>query len=470
MNEYEDTYFFSRDEALKVATRQNRFDNDEKLQVCYYDGEKIESNLVNLIHLPVDNLLEELAMGRFRLPTKVDLNGLELSSSVKIEITTHFNMSLFQVREYRNQYNQSYLKTSQNATLDFNEPLRFYLSANSETQVMQYVSKAIAQTLQDAGYEVFYDLYYGVEDRNCLKNISAFNPHATININHFNNAYISHECFNFVWFQDPMAILYDASVLLPRERDYVFSLLKEFDLPLLKKGVTPKRQGFCINKKDFKLHAEIERKKKIVFVGSSYAHIIPQDKDVADAIEYSTKAFGDGEYFGEEFVDEVSTRFFLNKDFVLTKLLPFIVRDISVLWLCGIESEYEIEIYGHGWELYDSVKPFYKGPLAYGEEISKVYSGATYSFAPHQNYVLQQRVLEASACGCASIVYNPLEPNEPKIYEESLEYYKTKQDLLDILNATNAKEKSFDRLLSENSYEHFAQEILETIKKVTHER
>jgi hypothetical protein len=460
---FEDIYFLNGDEALRVASEQNRWgENGYYLQACYYDGPKIESDLANLIHMPIENLIEGLAYGRYRIPTKIDFTSLELSSDIKYQVQVHFNISTGQATILRNQLNQKYLHNLKNAKLDFSEPLRFYLSASSSTQVMQYVSKAIADTLDSMGYDVMFDLYYGIEDESSLKNMVEFNPHAVINLNHINNKYISDDVFNIVWFQDPMPILYNNEELSLRKRDIIYSLLKEFDTPLRKKGVEVKRQNFCVNLKEFKIYDDIKRQKKIVFIGSSYGKMIPDDKNTSDAVEYITKAFGTGEHLKGDFIDKIVQNFLLDKEFVLARLIPFVVRDVSVLWLCNIESDYEIEIYGHGWDAYESVKPFYKGALKYGDDVAKVYNSATYSLAPHQNYILQQRVLEAAACGCIPIVYDI---GEEKIYEESLEYFKTKDDLVDILSNNDLKEKNFDRLLRENSYKYFVDGIIKEINE-----
>lgn len=187
---YEDIYFLNPVEALRVATEQNRWgENNYFLQVCYYDGEKIESDLVNLIHLPIDNLLEGLAYGTLRIPSKIDFEGLELSDEIKVNVELNFNMSIQQVQMYRNQFNAQYLHKMKNSAPDFSEPLRFYLSASSSTQVMQYVSKNIADTLQAMGYDVLFELSHGMEDTSSLKNMSEFNPHATINVNHLHNPF-----------------------------------------------------------------------------------------------------------------------------------------------------------------------------------------------------------------------------------------------------------------------------------------
>ena len=461
---YEDTYFLNPQMALEEASKQNRWgENDYYLQACYYDGEIIESALSNLIHTSLDNLVEELAEGVYRIPTKLDFSGLDLSASLKLEILTNFNLSIEHAKNYREQYNKHYLEILRAQVLDQNEPLRFYLMASVSTQVMQYVAKSIADELKVQGYNVFFDLRAGAEDNDCLRNVLAFNPHAMITINHLNNAFLSPDVYNFVWYQDAMPALVSDAKLALRERDYIYSLVPSLDKLLEKKGVDYERQSFCLNNVIYKLDDTIKRENKIVFIGSSYSGMIPENQDFETAIEYITKIFFSEAKISDNTAEEISDKFDINEDFVKTKLIPFVVRDLSVIQLCRLKSEYSVEIYGHGWELYKEVVPFYKGPLPYGEEIAKVYNSAMYAFAPHQQYILQQRVLEASACGAIPIVYDCREIVDDS-YEEAVVYFKTFEDLAKIM-IREVPQKDFTRLLFENSYKKFVDKIIQRVEK-----
>ncbi len=472
MNEHEDTYFFSRDEALQVATRQNRFDNDEKLQACYYDGEKIESDLVNLIHLPVDNLVEDLARGRFRLPTKVDLNGLELSSRVKIDITTNFNMSLFKVREYRNQYNQGYLKSLKTAILDFNEPLRFYLSASVTTQVMRYVSKDIANILEEAGHEVMYDLYLGIEDVSCLKNINQFNPHVTININHLNNSYLNDECFNFVWFQDPMPVMYNSDKIHLRERDFIFSYTTLFTKLLINKGVDKnqifKQYVFPVDTKSFFNNENIERSRKIVFVGSfyqpsSYSKHVNKDIDMelrqvlesGNMLSFETlkSIFNKHNVYIDS--DEESVYFNL--------IQQGYNRNISVEWLC---EKHEIDLYGYNWEicLNENIRKNFKGSIEKAK-LNNLYNSAKYVLAASGQVINTQRLGEMAHAGAIPVIYDSRGlTDEDETWEDECLYFKTKEELEYILD-NNIKPKKYmsKRMLEYFTYDNFFKIIFEQI-------
>jgi glycosyltransferase involved in cell wall biosynthesis len=129
-----------------------------------------------------------------------------------------------------------------------------------------------------------------------------------------------------------------------------------------------------------------------------------------------------------------------------------------------MQSEYSIEVYGKGWERYEEVVPFYKGVVKYGKDLADIYNSATYALAPHSIYMLQQRTLEASACGCIPILYDIRDFVEETHYDEALEYFKTEKDLATILSQ-EAKKKEFSRLLEENSYKTFVKKMVALIQK-----
>ncbi|MEN4045783.1 glycosyltransferase [Sulfurimonas sp. NWX367] len=459
---FEDTYFLDFEEAIRIASQQNR-QNLSVLQACYYAGEKIETDFENLIHLPFESFVDTLSKGVHRLPTKIDFTNLDISDEVKEEIEDSFQSLLTQTNSIRKILNEEYVKALKNRKLNFNEPWRFYLTAHSNSQVLQYVAKAIAETLESMGYSVFFDLRNGTEDMSCSKNIFLFNPHVTINLNAMNTWQIADDVFNFVWFQDPMPFLMDGKQVQIRKKDFVFSLLPIFDEMLKRKGIPFERQGFCINEKIYKNNPEIKREKKIVFIGSSYLKSIPYKENIKLAVKELEKIFLEGDSFTDELTALISEKYELNVNFVSTRLIPYIVRDIGLLKLCKINSDYKIEIYGHGWDVYEELKPYYKGSLKYGKEIANVYNSATFAFAPHQQYTLQQRTFEASACGAIPIVYDCREISDEDSYEEALCYYKTTQDLEKILTA-DIPEKDFSRLLQSHTYKSFAKKILKIIE------
>lgn len=460
---FNDIYFLDSKEALRVAAEKNR-SSLQKLQVCYYAGEKIESDLVNLIHLPFENFVENLSQGRHRLPTKIDFTNLEISNAVKEEIENSFESSLLQVIGIRKAIKKEYINALKKRKLDFDQPWRFFLIAHSHSQVLQHVAKSIAETLKNMGYEVLFDLWHGTEDLDNAKNIFLFNPHVTINLNSMNAWLLSDDVFNFVWFQDPMPFLLDKTKVKIRKRDFVFSLLPLFDKMLQEKEIPFERQGFCVNKNVYKINPMIKREKKIVFIGSSYLKTIPNTQAVKEAFIELKEIFLSGKNFTDETVEHIALKFKLSVDFVRSRFIPYIVRDIGLLELCKLKSDYEIEIYGWGWEVYEELQPYYKGALQYGQEIADVYNSATFAFAPHQQYTLQQRTFEASACGAIPIVYDCRDNSGEESYEDALYYYKTSSDLEKILQA-DVETKNFTRLLNGHTYESFVEKILKTIEE-----
>jgi len=476
---YEDTYFFSSQEALLVASQKNKQDK-YNLQICYYNGEKIKSDLVNLVHAPIENLVENLALGIYRLPTSLNFSGLDISNELREMIIENFKLSLEQAREARNKLNVYYLEFLREVKLDFSEPLRFYMQASAYTQVMQHILKNIAEVLKDMGYDVMFHLNYGVEDKACLKLLKEFNPHVLININHINNTVIGKDVFNFIWFQDSMPIVTNSEPLNLRKRDFLFALLPGIQKLLEKKAKHCEIQNFCINTKIYKQRKNIRRKKKIVFIGGSYLeNYMPYNSasnqsDISELLSDNTqKLFKEiQEFYYSDGIFDLKVRDVLSRQYnvsihaINAYFIPLLIRDYTVIALCNQASkiDYEIEIYGWGWEKYQELKPYYKGVLNYGEEISEVYNSATYAIVAHPDYIIQQRTLEAAASGCIPLVYDCRysENVELPYYEESLVYFQNLKELNSILTA-EPYVKNLRLVVNDHSYEEFIRKLLAII-------
>ena len=472
---YDDIYFLSSQEALRVASQQNRWgENNYYLQVCYYEGEKIDSDLPNLIHLPIENLLEELAYGKYRIPEVINFEGLELSSDVKLDILLNFNLSIKQANMYRLQLNEMYLNSLKNASPDFSEPLRFYISASSSTQVMQYISKSIADTLKAMNYDVLFELYVGIEDAGCFKNILEYNPHATININHFNNQFLSKDVFNFVWFQDYMDVLKSNEKIYARERDFVFHLLKFFGDVLEQKGVKSLYQPFCMDETKFKKREEIKKEKKIVFIGSSYSYRVKdlkKDYIFGKIFEEALRIFEKKSCLTSLEHEESDIRYLMDKynksEKYISDIYAYLTRDYCVEKLCSIKTDYEVEVYGFGWENNSKISPYFKGKVEYGEETSKIYNNAVYGYCPG-GYVLMQRTLECAFSDTVPLVLDVREDlgsEYDKTLDESVEFFHINK-LEDILKKEAYEEKRFDYIKEQYGYEHFVKRCLDIIDEV----
>jgi hypothetical protein len=272
---------------------------------------------------------------------------------------------------------------------------------------MQYVIKGIYDILKEYNnLEVKLSkeetLFEDVNDNlSLLVDIYNFNPHIIISINHVFQ-FINEKVFNFIWFQDEMPFLKDKTVYNKREREYIFSLTKFHDKLLQDKGIPYQRQNFAINDKIFKINNNIQREEKIVFIGSAYINSIDFSSVPNELIDKLVNNYENGEEFSSSYIEHISDEYNISKEILEGKVIPYIVRDFAVRWLCSSElsKKIKIEIYGWGWDKYPETKQYFKGKLKHGQALANVYSSAKYTLAPHSIYIIQQRVLEAIFCGC----------------------------------------------------------------------
>jgi hypothetical protein len=254
-----------------------------------------------------------------------------------------------------------------------------------------------------------------------------------------------------------------------KKREYFFSLINFFDKCLERKKIPYERQNFAINEKIFRPNNKIKRENKIVFIGSSYSNSVKSYNLDQNMIEELKKQMGKGLSFNDDFIENILKKYDIDKYILEIKIIPYIIRDFSVIWLCqsNLAEKFEIEVYGWGWENHPEVNGFFKGALTYGEDLVNVYSSAKYTLAPHADYIIQQRVLESVACGCQPILYDCREKDTAPYYEDVLIYYKSKDELLE--SFVDCNDEKFESFIKIFTYKNFAEKILNIVEKEKNE-
>jgi hypothetical protein len=402
--DFHDTYFFSAEHARQVASQQNKKNNGYWLQCCYYDGPKLEIDLPNLIHLPIEGMVDALGNGSNRIPTRISLDGIDCTEEQRDQIRADMALQLAAAKALRLRKNQQHYEQLRNAKLDFSEPLRMWLHAHVNTTVMFNIIQCLYDACRAAGLDTQFEVKYGVEDYQCYKNMALFNPHVTFSINHFNNTHISDDVFNFVWFQDAMFAIELSENQYIRRRDIVYSLTKSIKKHLADRGIESLNQHFCVDTKKYRARKNIKRADKIVFIGSSYR---PQWDLIAWGIKHEVTSilFSDlleNGYWDRDKIGAIKHEYKINDD-ILGRIKNYVERDLVLKQILHDYPEYRLEIYGRNWAIDPVLNSACQGPLSFGEDISKIYNGAQYALVLG-GYVLQQRTLEAAASGATPII------------------------------------------------------------------
>ncbi|MDD3770927.1 MAG: glycosyltransferase [Sulfuricurvum sp.] len=467
-----DIYCFDSTTALEEAKKRKRVGTSnphvDGLQICYYDGELIPHAPENCINVPIGNFYEYFLTTKNRLPEQIHFGNKEYSSEVKNELVSVIKQTLQSIVKERDALTRVLMNDAKQAEPDFSAPLKVFLIASRETTVMQYISQNIADAFKKLGYEVFLSI-----EENDMQKIDTFlhlvhyvqfKPNIIININHLNNSFLHENVFNFIWFQDYMPILQNNQPIALRQRDVVYSLVPTIDLLLEKKAVPFSRQSFCVNQTLFKPDETVRRENKIIFIGSSYAPQLMAQHDHIPLLKEAVDILNAGKEFTKKIIHKWAKKYGFTVEYIQNHVLGYIVRDMTVLWLDKIHQQtgLPVEIYGWGWERYDVLKPYYKGSVSYNQ-VASLYNSAKYALVPQNIYVLQQRTLEAAACGCQPIVYDCRYNDTPPFYEESLEYFRTVDDIIRIIEKDSTKDLA--SIVDENSYEHLAGRIISTVKE-----
>lgn len=471
-----DTYFLDSQTALCEALKKNKVStsnpNVHGLQLCYYGGDcPLETAPRNCIYVPLENIYNFFTTTTKRIPQVINFENTFHPPEEKITLKNAINDVLEICRNERKNLVKVYLEEIKKRKINFTDnKLRIFIPTCRETTVMQYISKSIADSFDKKEVDVFFHIQDDME--NCdilasLVNQYNFNPHITININHLNNNYLNADVFNFIWFQDPMPILINNTDIKLRKRDFVFSLTEFLDEYLKEKNIPFQRQGFCINTNNINFSKE-KKDNKILFIGSSYKNQIKKDTLNSDIIHVLFKHFKNGKEFTKEYIDYLSKEYNLNSGYIESRIIPYVIRDYSVIEMCKLNLNLDIEIYGWGWEEYEETNKFFKGSLK-KDNIINIFSKAKYTLAPHSNYVIQQRVLEASISGCQPILYD-CTYNDKSFKDETntLFFYKSLSELESILTNIDKLEIKEDKLYKfakKYSYNNFVNKILKKVEE-----
>ncbi len=470
----QDTYFYNVIDAIK----ESKEDNDVYLghptifgkQICYYNADKKVDELPeNCIFVPLENFYNYFSNTKNRLPKRLVIykDDLEENEILLDAIEATIKM----IKNERKQLEDVYIKEIKNLDPDFNDKkLRVLLPTSIVTTVMQYVIKGIYDILKEYNnlevkLSIEETLFEDVNDNlSLLVDIYNFNPHIIISINHVFQ-FINEKVFNFVWFQDTMPFLKNKEIYKKRQREFFFSLTKHQDKMLEAKQIPFQRQNFAVNDKLFKINKEIKREDKIVFIGSSYNSFVDNSFVTKKIIDELETRYELGEDFSNEYMEDFSKKFNIPNEYLEVKLIPYVIRDFALRWLCksNLIKKFKIEIYGWGWDIYPETKQYFKGELKHGQEIADVYSSAKFTLAPHSAYIIQQRVLEAIFCGCQPVLYDCRNMDVGPYYEDVFLYYKSKEDLLNSFVTT--KENNFEDFKKEFTYKDFAEKILNIVEK-----
>lgn len=466
-----DTYFYNVEDAILEAKQNNKvFIGHPTIfgkQICYYNAEKeIDGLPENCIYVPIDNFFEYFLTTYNRLPTRLVIFEDDIKGSSLLCEALEKSLKILEVQ--RKNFMNNIINEISKQKPNFNdEKLRVFISTSLYTQVLQYVQKGVYNVLKNNDkYDVKFfidDEFGGIDNLDLISELYKFNPHIIISVN-YKFDYVHKDVFQFIWYQDYMPFLADPKPYQKREREYFFALTKFFGDLLKAKGIPFERQNFLINDSLFRVNQNIKREEKIVFIGSSYINSFKSLNCSYELINLLVDDYEKGKIFSEEYIKELSERFGDDFNDVRGKLLPYIVRDYTVRWLCSSElsKKIKIEIYGRHWEIYPETKKYFKGELNHGQDLIDVYSSAKYALAPHADCIIQQRTLEAIFCGCQPILYDCRALDDSNTYENCLIYFRSKEELLKSFTKTN--EENFEEFKKDFSYKKFVDKILNIVE------
>ncbi|TAK61759.1 glycosyltransferase [Methylobacter sp.] len=438
-----DTYFVDPLLALNEAKQKKRVycghPTIDGLQVCYYRGELPLHGIENLIHVELPDLVDFFIISRLRLPERVEMPN-DLEEEVKAAVQEDFANALEIIKKKRLAFAQQLIRKAKALKpVVEGEPIRIFIPSYRLTTVMQYSSQGVAKAFEKRGCQVlFYIESNDMETGNVVDMLNKyidFNPHVTFNVNNVNHEFLHDDVINIMWWQDLMPRIRNHQLINWRNHDFNFSISPIFDQHLKQCGdERVERQHFVIDEDIFYSDDKQQRQQKVIFVGSSYLPVVNlADDQQLHVIAELVEILNQGGRFDEQTVTNIAERSAFSYWFVFWKLLHYVIRDYSVKWLCQ-NSTLPVEIYGRYWDQDPLIAPFYQGELQHGVKVADAYRSAAYAIVSHPFEINSQRLAEVAACGCIPVVYDCRDVAELPHWDDCCLFFKTEQDLKNILD------------------------------------
>lgn len=441
IKEFGDFYFFDFEEALKKSKKLYDSGSKEYVGICYYDGDKKETESVNLINLSSSDsfsFIETFTNSNLRIPTFIDTTNLQ--EHLQEEYIDKIQKLIKQAIIQRSTIQEKLIKKIKSTKLNFSEKLRVYMDTHIGNDTVAQVYRHLSTVLKALDFEVFLDSYSNLEDikddYKRIKNIEKFNPHITININRIRNNYLVDNCFNFIWFQDPTLILYDDSPINLRKNDFIFFIGPEIFKALLAKGIDPDKmmhQHVCPDFRIFKTDNKVARKNKIVFIGNDYLSYAepPCYYKNTPLVDEIAKLFNDGK-ISKFTLQELYCKYksvLKRPEHLEVFIYPAVVRQEVVKWICT-QEHIDVEIYGSGWDQIEETQSKCKGFIEREEDLIKILNESKYSLVVHGYYSYFLKFFESCACGSIPVVFEDKNSLEKIRHRDMAFTFSSKEELL----------------------------------------
>ncbi|MEO5340786.1 MAG: tetratricopeptide repeat protein [Magnetococcus sp. MYC-9] len=464
------TIFLDRDRALQTARRQNMIPETIQtsgLQVCYHVGAPLPDGPANLVPLPMEPqaLTDFFCYTPLSQPSNIDFDPAEAEERT---VANHLATLLYNARRARTEEVRRLEQRCQTTRPVYQpgQPLRVFIPAARQTDVMMFNARDLAQGFRQHGCEVLHHIESSNMEtfyfNHYLQAQADFNPHVVMDINNYFKLQAHPDVLRVLWYTDPMPVIMKGEPFPWRERDLIYSLHDRLDHHLRVCGAADvHRQGFCYNSTLFQDFGK-PRQRKIVLVASAHDFVLNQFPGGAPILAQMTEMFESGEPMTDAVLEGFVARSSFSKSDLLTFLWGYVVRNGSARWLCELATEMEVEVYGHRWETNPVVRPFYKGVLPHGPAVAALYNEAHYVFVPHPYDLQSQRLVEVSACGAVPVVYDCRYRAEKPHWDENCLWYRTREELRACL--TQAPPASSRQICQGRSYTEFTRQILDRVE------
>ncbi|MBF0425434.1 MAG: tetratricopeptide repeat protein [Magnetococcales bacterium] len=441
-----DTYFLDTTEAL-TAARQGQLvrlgHGVTGQQICYHHDPLPAEGPETLIHLPMNRIPAFFFDTSLRPPATVAFDPADPQQA-------HMALAVARVLDrsatLRTQAIQTTVVTNKHhgpPPLGPAQKPRVFLFVSRSNRAGSAVAEQITAALRRQGCAVHLET-----EKNGLETLDAYhllkahytcNPQVTISLDHANNRHLHPDVFNIIWYREPARELREGTAPTWRERDILLSTTPAIDALLHDRGArTVHRQEPCFDLTPFANVTPLPERRKVVFAGDAhhrYLHFLPREK-VAPVAELLEEALERGMVVNETQLRALATEAGLPTAAVVELVYPFVVRHVTVTWLCAAARELnlELEVHGRFWDEVPAVAPFHRGEATDDATLATLYGQARCALAADPYTLHTRRLVTLVACGCTPILYDSRPLPTPSPWDTTALCFRTRNDLIAALS------------------------------------
>lgn len=471
MSECYDTYFINARRAFKIAKQNNQVSlyNGYGTQICYYYGTKLQKDLPNLIHLPIDTIKHFFQNNNLRKPEYIDFIDSEYTDQDNLQEKVKDIMAkIFEELNHEEEKINTQLleKLQRLKKIPIKEKLTFIIIVSRTLHENYTFARKLLKSIKSFNHKAVLlteegnrkSLIYHIQTKHVYEKIVEIKPNSIILINDLKTNFLPDSISQISIVKGFISILNKITEKDIRKNDIILTSNFFVQKKLLKNNIKS-RYIPPINQNKI----TIKQKTEHLLIHESYFDL-SQEYLVLKPMIKRLETYAKKNTLTIKYIQkEMKKTAYPNTDDY--ELMVFIYSQLlTQITLKNIDSKnLNIKLLGYNWEKYEHCQIKQINPTS--SKIKDMYQTSKYILHISHS-IIDNRLLKILASGAIPVIYdNRYQDNYyNKTFDNYCLFFKTEQELNEILNKKLIPKKiNINRLLSYYNFNSLAMDICNSI-------